>query len=77
MKTFNRDDLADHFSNTIPRVHNLDVLEIEFKKGDAVILLVEKEKAVEEASKLIGNVSIKVGNDFIKDKRKEDGPKTF
>jgi hypothetical protein len=38
-----------YFSDLIPKFHDLDILEPEFLKGDSVILVLEKVKAIEEA----------------------------
>ena len=69
-RTFSRQDLQTHFKDCMPRLHNLDHLEQEFKRGDSVMLVLEKPgKAVEAANKLIGEVSIKTFNDFLKRKK--------
>ena len=46
----------------------MDVLEQEFKRGDSVLIVVEKSKAVQAAQDLIGKVSIKVNSDWEKKK---------
>lgn len=48
-KELSRDDLQMYFSDLVPKFHDLDVLEPEFQKGDSVILVLEKVKAIEEA----------------------------
>jgi len=58
------------FEDLVPKVHSLELLDLEFKRGDSVFLVVEKAKAIDEAQELIGKFGIKVGADFEKKKRK-------
>ena len=57
-----------YFEDLIPKVHDIDILEPEFSRGDSVILVLEKIKAIDEASKLIGKCSIKMNMDWEKKK---------
>lgn len=57
-------DLRALFGDLQPKVHNLAILEKEFTKGDAVLLVFEKAKAIESAQALIGKFGIKVSSDF-------------
>jgi len=68
MKSLGRESLEKLFKDQVPRVHNLDVLEAEFKRGDALLMVVEKVKAVEEAQNLVGKFGIKINSDWEKKK---------
>ena len=57
-------DLRALFGDLQPKVHNIVVLEKEFTKGDAVLLVFEKAKAIESAQALVGKFGIKVSSDF-------------
>lgn len=48
-KKFTKSDLQQHFGSLIPRLHNLEILEHEFKKGEAVVLVLEGSKAIDES----------------------------
>lgn len=69
-KQINKSNLEVLFEDLVPKVHSLELLDMEFKRGDSVLVVVEKAKAVEEAQELIGKFGIKVGSDFEKKKRK-------
>lgn len=68
MKSLGRESLEALFKDQCPRNHNLDVLESEFKRGDALLMVVEKVKAVEEAQNLVGKFGIKINSDWEKKK---------
>jgi nucleoside diphosphate kinase len=68
MKSLSRESLEALFKDQCPRNHNLDVLESEFKRGDALLMVVEKVKAVEEAQNLVGKFGIKINSDWEKKK---------
>lgn len=70
-KQLDREALEMYFKDLIPKFHDLDILEPEFKRGDAVILVLEKPKAIEEATELIGKCSIKMNMDWEKKKKKK------
>ena len=67
--TIHGSDLKELFKELVPRVHSLEVLESEFKRGESVIFIVEKSKAYEEAESLIGKFGIKVASDYLKKKQ--------
>lgn len=69
-KRLGGESLSALFKDLVPRVHSLEVLDSEFKRGDAVLLVVEKAKAIAEAEELIGKFGIKVRSDFEKKKVK-------
>jgi hypothetical protein len=71
-KELSREDLLIYFSDLVPKFHDLDILEPEFSKGDSVILVLEKVKAVEDAAELIGKCSIKMSMDWEKKKKKKN-----
>jgi len=58
------------FQDLVPRVHHVDILHAEFRRGESVFLVVEKTKALEDAQELIGKFGIKTGSDYEKKKRK-------
>ena len=60
--------LQNLFKELVPRVHNIETLENEFKRGDSVVIVVEKPKAYEESDNLIGKFGIKVASDYLKKK---------
>lgn len=64
--------LESLFKDLVPRVHNLEMLNNEFTRGESVIVVLEKTKAIEEASELIGKFSIKIGLDWEKKKKKKN-----
>ena len=70
-KELERKDLEMYFKDLVPKFHDLDILEPEFKRGDAVVLVLEKQKAVDEAAELIGKCSIKMNMDWEKKKKKK------
>ena len=61
--------LQNLFSDLVPRTHSLDTLEGEFKRGESVMLVLEKQKAITEAEELIGKFSIKLNSDYEKKKQ--------
>jgi len=63
------DDLKVLFKDLAPRVHSLEALHTEFKRGESVLLVLEKPKAIVEAEQLIGKFSIKLNSDYEKKKR--------
>jgi hypothetical protein len=66
-----RNDLDFLFSDLAPKLYYLDVMwEHEFSKGPSFLLVVEKEKAINEAFSLIGKFEIKTATDFEKSKKK-------
>lgn len=66
------DKLESLFKDLVPRVHNLEMLSNEFTRGESVLLVLEKTKAIEEASELIGKFTIKIGLDWEKKKKKKN-----
>ena len=55
----------------VPRLFNIDVLEaIEFKQGPAILVVVEKEKAVSDIQETVGKLEIKSKADIEKYKKK-------
>lgn len=68
-RAFTKEDIQFHFEGLIPRVHNIEHLEMEFKRGDAVIFVVEKANCIKQAQMVIGPCSIKTGTDFTKHKK--------
>ena len=68
MRSLGRESLEKLFKDQVPRIHNLDTLESEFKRGDALLMVVEKVKAVEEAQNLVGKFGIKINSDWEKKK---------
>jgi hypothetical protein len=66
------DKLESLFKDLVPRVHNLEMLSNEFSRGDSVLLVLEKTRAIEEASELIGKFTIKIGLDWEKKKKKKN-----
>jgi nucleoside diphosphate kinase len=71
--SLDRADLEALFQEQVPRFFNLDFLEsAEFKKeGGVVLAVVEKEKAVQEVSELVGRLEIKNQRDLEKYKKKQ------
>lgn len=69
-KPIGKPNLEALFQDLIPKVHSLELLDMEFRRGDSIVMVVEKPKAIEEAQELIGKFGIKVGSDFEKKKRK-------
>ena len=69
-KQIDKPNLEALFQELVPKVHSLELLDMEFKRGDSVLIVVEKPKAIEEAQELIGKFGIKTGSDFEKKKRK-------
>lgn len=69
-KAIDKTNLQALFGDLAPQVHSLDLLDVEFRRGDSVLLVVEGAKAVEEIQELVGKFGIKVGSDFEKKKRK-------
>lgn len=63
-RALSRDDLTALFGDLIPKVHNLAVLEKEFFRGESVLMVLEKAKALESAQALIGKFGIKVPSDY-------------
>lgn len=63
------DDLKVLFKDLAPRVHSLETLNTEFKRGESLLLVLEKPKAIVEAEQLIGKFSIKLNSDYEKKKR--------
>lgn len=57
-------DLKDLFGDLAPKVHSLAVLEKEFLRGESVLMVFEKAKAIESAQSLIGKFGIKVTSDY-------------
>ena len=53
-KQIDKPNLETLFQDLIPKVHSLDVLHMEFKRGDSVLMVVEKPKAIEEAQEQWG-----------------------
>jgi hypothetical protein len=43
------DKLESLFQDLVPRVHNIEMLGLEFKRGESVLVVLEKAKAIEEA----------------------------
>jgi hypothetical protein len=72
-----KDDVTALFSDLAPRMFNIDLLwEEEFspeanKENDALILVLEKEKAVTDIQALIGRCNVKEKADFAKYKKKQ------
>jgi len=58
------------FKDLAPKTHSLSTLEGEFNRGESVILVVEKTKAITEVQELIGTFSIKINSDWEKKKSK-------
>lgn len=71
-KEITLEDLEVYFKDLVPKFHDLDILEPEFAKGDSVILVLEKTRAVEDAAELIGKCSIKMNSDWEKKKKKKN-----
>merc|ERR1711871_1934051 len=71
-KQLTSEDVATHFKEMTPATHKLEMLDMEFKKGESVIIVLEKPNCVAAAKETIGHVSIKIGSDFIKNKRVEE-----
>ena len=63
------DSLKHLFADLVPRTHSLETLEGEFKRGESILLVLEKQKAVAEVEELIGKFSIKLNSDFEKKKQ--------
>lgn len=57
------------FADLVPRTHSLETLEGEFKRGESVMLVLEKQKAITEVEELIGKFSIKLNSDYEKKKQ--------
>jgi nucleoside diphosphate kinase len=66
------DKLESLFKDLVPRTHNLEMLSNEFSRGDSVLLVLEKTRAIDEASELIGKFTIKIGLDWEKKKKKKN-----
>ena len=64
--------LESLFKDLAPRVHNLEMLSNEFTRGESVLVVLEKSKAIEEAQEIIGKFSIKIGLDWEKKKKKKN-----
>ena len=59
------------FLDLAPRFYNIDILNgIEFSKGHSILIVVEKEKALNDAQECIGRFEIKNKGDFEKSKKK-------
>jgi len=41
--------LKSLFQDLVPRVHSLEMLQNEFVRGDSILMVLEKVKAIEEA----------------------------
>jgi len=70
-KELSREDLQLYFKDLIPKFHDLDCLEPEFAKGESVIIVLEKSRAIEDAAELIGKSSVKMNCDWEKKKKKK------
>jgi len=57
------------FADLAPRIHSLETLEGEFKRGESIMLVLEKQKAITEVEELIGKFSIKLNSDYEKKKQ--------
>lgn len=51
MKQFSHEELVRHFSEQVPKLHCIEALDREFKKGKALVLVLEKESAIEACQK--------------------------
>lgn len=61
-------DIQDLFGDLIPKIHTLEVLDIEFKRGESILIVLEKTKGLEACQQLIGKFGIKVASDYEKKK---------
>jgi len=57
------------FADLVPRTHSLETLEGEFKRGESVMLVLEKQKAITAVEELVGKFSIKLNSDYEKKKQ--------
>ena len=58
-------DVEFLFSDLAPRLYDLDLLwSHEFSRGQSVLLVLEKDKAVSDAQDIIGRFEVKNKNDF-------------
>jgi len=65
------DNLRFLFNDLCPRIHTLNVLDHEFRRGDSFVFVVEKEKAINAAEETIGKFGIKINSDWEKKKLKK------
>ena len=69
--TLEREDVDFLFADLAPRFFNTEVMYThEFSKGPSILVVVEKEKAVNEVVDFIGRIDIKSKTDFDKPKKK-------
>ena len=62
------ESLQTLFGDLCPRVHTLNVLDHEFRRGDSFLMVVEKLRAIDDAQDLVGKSSIKINSDWEKKK---------
>ena len=74
-RSLSKEEIEQIFKSQIPRVHHLEPLDQEFKRGESVIVVLEKAKAIKSCNTQIGNFSIKAAGDFLK--LKKTGTKGF
>ena len=63
-RALSSEDLNELFGDLIPKVHSLAALEKEFLRGESVLMVLEKAKAIESAQSLIGKFGIKITSDY-------------